>query len=539
MPLGIAAPLANTRQAQYHAPAAAGVPPADRPPDDPLAGPVLPRSRRQLQAVQDRLAAPGRRRSSGSRPSGPSTRKAGSRSTATSTPSASTPAPSPRRPSSRRRYNISIVALEEAKGTLLAYDNIAVAEGPHPRKAYIQARDQQAAHRQSPDPARRRLPPDADQRPGEPSIRCTPQAAARRRRPRRPIRPTVPAPAGPLGPPPTPVAADGPGRRAADALASKPAGRGRRPPPSCPASAPAGAATRPASPTAGRRRRPAAAADPDATAADSPLGRRATRAADAAPDPIRHRGAGRSSTRRSAPTRFVAVSDRRAASASDGLTNCQNVVDQPRSRSARITADLLASPPARRSRTRSVRHLIFRKAVTMEGSHGTCGGSRRRFLKTAAATGARRWRRPTWPWRPRPPSRSPRSPSARPARRSPGSAWEQAGPSTRASSRLPARRRRPLHRHGRGLRERQVAEKTIGEVLERTRQAQGRLPRHQDARPPQGPGAEARQDLRDAAQRQPRAAPDRLRRRLLHPRDRPARRSRCSATRASRPPSRR
>ena len=37
-------------------------------------------------------------------------------------------------------YNISIVALEEAKGTLLAYNNIAVAEGPHPRKAYVQAR---------------------------------------------------------------------------------------------------------------------------------------------------------------------------------------------------------------------------------------------------------------------------------------------------------------------------------------------------------------------------------------------------------------
>src|SRR3954464_5750758 len=28
------------------------------------------------------------------------------------------------------------------------------------------------------------------------------------------------------------------------------------------------------------------------------------------------------------------------------------------------------------------------KVVTMEGSHGSCGGSRRRFLKTAAATGA-------------------------------------------------------------------------------------------------------------------------------------------------------
>src|SRR5258708_15327527 len=32
------------------------------------------------------------------------------------------------------------------------------------------------------------------------------------------------------------------------------------------------------------------------------------------------------------------------------------------------------------------RELINGKVVTMEGSHGTCGGSRRRFLKTAAAT---------------------------------------------------------------------------------------------------------------------------------------------------------
>src|SRR5208282_3107556 len=56
-------------------------------------------------------------------------------------------------------YNISIVALEEAKGTLLAYDNIAVAEGPWPRKAYIQARDIQGAHRQLP------IPPDGPQVP--------------------------------------------------------------------------------------------------------------------------------------------------------------------------------------------------------------------------------------------------------------------------------------------------------------------------------------------------------------------------------------
>jgi outer membrane protein TolC len=56
-------------------------------------------------------------------------------------------------------YNISIVALEEAKGTLLGYDNIAVAEGPSPRQAYIQARDQQAAHVRVP------IPPDGSYHP--------------------------------------------------------------------------------------------------------------------------------------------------------------------------------------------------------------------------------------------------------------------------------------------------------------------------------------------------------------------------------------
>jgi outer membrane protein TolC len=50
----------------------------------------------------------------------------------------------------RTQYNIAIVALEEAKGTLLGYDNVAVAEGPWPRKAYIQAHDQQRAHGQRP-----------------------------------------------------------------------------------------------------------------------------------------------------------------------------------------------------------------------------------------------------------------------------------------------------------------------------------------------------------------------------------------------------
>jgi outer membrane protein TolC len=98
-------------------------------------------------------------------------------------------------------YNTSIAVLEETKGTLLAYDNIAVAEGPWPRKAYIQARDQQAAHRQHPvggdgpyhprpstgtvvpDPLPPNPPPDL----GPPSPR-----------------PNLPFPAGPLGPAPLP-----------------------------------------------------------------------------------------------------------------------------------------------------------------------------------------------------------------------------------------------------------------------------------------------------------------------------------------------
>jgi hypothetical protein len=99
-------------------------------------------------------------------------------------------------------YNISIVALEEAKGTLLAYDNISVAEGPHPRKAYVQARDIQNAHRQflikpdgeqvprkqvgplNPDPTEEKVPPGVE----------GPQETQ-----------PEPGPAGPLGPRPNPL----------------------------------------------------------------------------------------------------------------------------------------------------------------------------------------------------------------------------------------------------------------------------------------------------------------------------------------------
>jgi outer membrane protein TolC len=96
-------------------------------------------------------------------------------------------------------YNTSIAVLEETKGTLLAYDNIAVAEGPWPRKAYIQAHDQQAAHRQFPiggdgpyhprpftgNPVPDPLPPNPPPDLGAPGTR-----------------PNLPAPAGPLAPAP-------------------------------------------------------------------------------------------------------------------------------------------------------------------------------------------------------------------------------------------------------------------------------------------------------------------------------------------------
>jgi outer membrane protein TolC len=99
-------------------------------------------------------------------------------------------------------YNISIVALEEAKGTLLAYDNIAVAEGPHPRKAYIQARDIQDAHKQHhilpdgpavPDEVVGPINPDPVQPNPPPGVDAPKTNDA------------LPGPAGPLGPRPEPL----------------------------------------------------------------------------------------------------------------------------------------------------------------------------------------------------------------------------------------------------------------------------------------------------------------------------------------------
>ncbi len=99
-------------------------------------------------------------------------------------------------------YNTSIAALEEAKGTLLAYDNIAVAEGPSPRKAYTQAAEQRAAHGQL------HIPLDGSYKPmptnGPPLADSLPERqvpGADNDVPKAPF----PAPVGPIGPPPTPT----------------------------------------------------------------------------------------------------------------------------------------------------------------------------------------------------------------------------------------------------------------------------------------------------------------------------------------------
>ncbi len=100
-------------------------------------------------------------------------------------------------------YNTSIAALEEAKGTLLAYDNIAVAEGPSPRKAYIQARDQRAGHGQF------HVPLDGSYRPqplnGPPMPDMVPENVPPNVTGEGP-KADFPAPVGPLGDPPTPTA---------------------------------------------------------------------------------------------------------------------------------------------------------------------------------------------------------------------------------------------------------------------------------------------------------------------------------------------
>lgn len=123
-------------------------------------------------------------------------------------------------------YNISIAALEEAKGTLLAYNNISVAEGPQPRKAYIQARDIQDSHKKLP------IQPDGpvyrERTYGSPTQDpVTPQPPPGVEE--RPPLPAMPAPIGPLGPPPTPLPPYRPAGEAQVLSQSTPSGSADKP----------------------------------------------------------------------------------------------------------------------------------------------------------------------------------------------------------------------------------------------------------------------------------------------------------------------
>jgi len=99
-------------------------------------------------------------------------------------------------------YNTSIAAMEEAKGTLLAYNNVAVEEGPQPAKAYLQARDLMNAHGRIP------MGGSGSANPTIPSGNSMPDPVQPVQIPGAPPRsalPPFPAPVGGVGEPPTPI----------------------------------------------------------------------------------------------------------------------------------------------------------------------------------------------------------------------------------------------------------------------------------------------------------------------------------------------
>ena len=169
-------------------------------------------------------------------------------------------------------------------------------------------------------------------------------------------------------------------------------------------------------------------------------------------------------------------------------------------------------------------------------SHRGNQNDRRTFLKTAVAAGSAvrsprpNPRRPSSLRRPRVGRRrSPPRRSARRGARSASSAWGQAGSSRRASSRPPCSPASATSTRPRSY-ENTVSEKVLGDVLERTKTAQGRLPRHQERRLPQGNGRGRLEDAGEPPRRQLATPQDRLRRQLL-----PARRRRRSDRDAPRP----
>ena len=142
----------------------------------------------------------------------------------------------------RTSYNTAIAALEEAKGTLLAYNNIAVAEGPHAAEGLRPGERPAAGPPQAADPAGRPAEPEPDRRPA--GLRPGRADAAARRGPALEPSPDFPAPFGlgvprsqPLAPTipagdPTPLTfrgPAGPGRTRARPRRTRRPRPGRRP----------------------------------------------------------------------------------------------------------------------------------------------------------------------------------------------------------------------------------------------------------------------------------------------------------------------
>ena len=380
MPLGHAG-AAGERPAVAVRPAPrAGLPPADRPPDDPLARPVLPRSRRQLQAVQDRLAVPGR--------GGPAARSPAG--LLRGRPDHDRPLPRRRQPVRQRRRPGGAVQ-----------DQLQHLDRRPGRGQGDAAGLRQHRGGRGPEPGEGVHPGQATSRPRTGNCRSRPTATTTRcpvngpaqvdpvpdRMPPSNASPgdtvPLPGPGRPARPAADPCPADGPGRRAQHPLVG----------PARPAAEPGVVRDlgRPAPPTA-----PTAAARPPPASTCRRLPRRSTsprspRTDRGPPRPRRPTRRGRGLDRQApAPPRFARRVRREPSS---GIV--KRLLTMPRA-PVRMTTDLARvttpAPPdatTAASRSRSVGSINLQgKVATMEGSHGTCGGNRRRFLKTTAATGA-------------------------------------------------------------------------------------------------------------------------------------------------------
>ena len=409
-------------------------------------------------------------------------------------------------------YNISIVALEEAKGTLLAYDNIAVAEGPHPRQGLHPGPRHPGCP--SPVPHRTRRPADsrAAGRPAQSRPRRQ-QPAARRRCPEGPL--PLPGPAGPLGPRPTPLPPYSPagccrscrranaGTRQRPARLRPPRHRPRRPDVQLTGGARQARLVRPisdlahrpdASPAWADAPSPTRSAVPRRQPGGAPAPRKAPAAgasAAAAPAPAQAASHGQpvqphhAASRRSSP---VARVDRPAATRrqADAVSAC---VKNVKTLLTISTSPITTMRGDRRVRALSTMRSRVTESIALaptvdldgDGNHGgrlsrsdaASGDTRRAFLKSAAAAGgaaalasaSSAWAAPARSQASRPPARHPRQDRTESARPRHGNELGRSRPASSRPHSSPASATSTPPKTTKAA----TAEQTLGEVLERTK----------------------------------------------------------------------